>query len=174
MKINILTIPESGLSLRFSLSGDIVSGLVAEQGQFSFTLTIIDVAAEIKKTRQNIFLSGELETVIDTTCSRCLEPAHFPIKARFENVLLPETAPDKEERELQGEDLDVTYYVGEIIDLAPLIAEQIILQIPMKVLCQESCRGLCPRCGQNLNQSSCGCVMDYIDPRLAVLKKIKL
>lgn len=174
MKINILTIPEEGLSVRFSLTGGVFTDLVADQGQFAFTLQAVDVVSEIKKSHHNIFFSGVLETVVETACSRCLETAWVPLKAVFQNTLLPETVSGKEESELQTEDLDVTHYSGEIIDLAPLIVEQVILHIPMKVLCEESCRGLCPRCGANLNLGHCGCSIDSIDPRLAVLKNLKV
>ena len=68
----------------------------------------------------------------------------------------------------------MAYYAGEIIDLVPLITEQIILQVPMKALCGETCRGLCPRCGVNLNLASCNCRNEDIDPRLAVLKNVKV
>lgn len=174
MKINIMTIPEEGLSIRFSLTSDAFADLVADQGQFAFTLPAVDVVGKVKKLRQNIFFAGTLETVVETPCSRCLETALVPIKAGFKNTMLPEVAAGKGDSELQAEDMDVTYYAGEIIDLAPLIVEQVILQIPIKVVCQESCRGLCPRCGANLNSGDCGCAIESIDPRLAGLKKFKL
>ena len=66
-----------------------------------------------------------------------------------------------------------SFYEGETVDCDPLIYEQIVLQIPMKALCREDCRGLCPRCGANLNLSSCSCPDRDVDERLAVLKKLK-
>lgn len=107
-------------------------------------------------------------------CSRCLEVARLPVNALFKYVLTPVQAEQPEEKELSAEDLDVVYYQDDLIDLDPLIAEQIMLQIPMKVTCREDCTGLCPRCGINLNTGSCQCHEKRIDSRLAVLKKLKV
>jgi uncharacterized protein len=79
-----------------------------------------------------------------------------------------------EEKELTAADLDFEYYEGEVIDLDEVIFEQVVLQVPMKPLCSESCRGLCPHCGVNLNKTTCNCQNEVIDERLAVLKRIKL
>ena len=174
MKINIATIPEAGLSVRFSIAGDAFADLAADRGEPAFTLQAVDVAGEIKRERQIVLFTGTLQTVVETACSRCLETAQVTINESFSNALLPETEVGKEESELQAEDMDTTYYTGEIIDLGPLIVEQVLLQIPMKALCQESCRGLCPLCGENLNSGNCGCSVDTVDPRLAVLRKFKV
>ncbi len=174
MKINITTIPETGLSVQFSIAEDAFTDLAVGQEEPAFTLQAVDVTGEIKRERQVVIFTGALQTVVETACSRCLETAQVTIDERFRNALLPETDVGKEENELQAEDLDATYYTGEIIDLVPLIVEQVILQIPMKVLCQESCRGLCPRCGENFNLANCGCSTDAVDPRLAVLRKFKV
>lgn len=177
MKINVITIPEEGLSVQFSLAGGLLSGSIAEAepdvGQVAITLEKCDVAGSIRRYRQNISFTGHISTVLTTACARCLEEAQFPVKADFSYTLLPATGTGKDEVELQTEDLEVEYYEGEIIDLAPLIAEQVLLQIPMKVLCRESCRGLCPQCGTNLNRGGCNCRKDFVDPRWAVLRKIK-
>ena len=182
MKINVITIPEEGLSVQFSLAGsllpDLISGAGSDGGsggvQDAFILEKVDVAGSIKRYRQSLSFTGHLETVLETTCARCLEEAQVPVEADFRYTLLPATATGQDEVELQTEDLEVVYYDGEIIDLVPLIAEQVLLQMPMKVLCRESCRGLCPQCGTNLNRGGCDCAKDFVDPRWAVLKDIKI
>jgi uncharacterized protein len=174
MKINILNIPEEGLNLQFSLAGDSFSGLLPDGEEPDFSLPRIDVSGFIKKAEQNLFISGTIETVMETQCCRCLEEARLPLKAGFSYTLLPETEPVKADIELKTEDIEVGYYSGEVIDLAPIIFEQIMLQIPMKALCGESCRGLCPHCGINLNVESCDCRSDFIDERLAVLKNFRV
>ncbi len=174
MKLNITTIPEEGLKIRFSLAGDQFSAFVSEKGQFAFSLGGVEVAGEVRKSRQSIIFTGLLETVLEADCCRCLEKVFLPIKTDFRNIMLPEIGTAKEDTELQAGDLDVAYYTGEVIDLSPMIVEQVILQIPMKVLCRESCRGLCPQCGINLNLGTCCCRSDFIDPRLAALKKFKM
>lgn len=176
MKINVITIPEEGLDVQFSLAGSFLSDSILGAGpgyaQDSFTLEQVDIVGSIKRYRQSLSFTGHLETLLATTCARCLEEARLPVRADFSYTLLPATGVGKDEVELQTEDLEIVYYEGEMIDLAPLIAEQVILQVPMKVLCRESCRGLCPQCGTNLNMDSCDCRKDFVDPRWAVLKNI--
>ena len=180
MKVNIITIPEEGLSVQFSLAGsllpDLISGAGSEAGpedlHDAFTLEKVDIAGSIKRYRQSLSFTGHLKTVLETMCARCLEVARVPVEADFRYTLLPAAAPGQDEIELQSDDLEVAYYDGEIIDLVPLVTEQVLLQIPMKVLCRESCRGLCPQCGINLNNGGCDCDKNVVDPRWAVLKNI--
>ncbi len=174
LRINIATIPEEGLEIRLSLPGESLLTLIPNKEECGFTLQPVAIAGTVRKSRQSIFFTGSMKTIMKTSCCRCLEAAVLPVNVDFQYTLLPETETGKEETELQTEDLDVAYYSGEIVDLAPLIAEQIILQIPMKALCQENCRGLCPRCGINLNVGSCNCREAVDDSRLAVLKNFKV
>ncbi len=81
-------------------------------------------------------------------------------------------AEKEEERELEEEDLAVSFYRDDKIDLNQMIWEQVYLALPMKPLCKDDCRGLCPQCGTNLNLSQCNCERDFVDPRLAALKSL--
>lgn len=107
-------------------------------------------------------------------CSRCLEPATFSAGGAFAYTLVPEKTETAEDLELSAQELETSYYRGDFIDLAPIICEQIILLAPMKILCTEDCKGLCPHCGVNLNTGSCTCRSKKVDDRLAVLKKFKV
>ncbi len=173
MKINILTLPEEGLHIQFVLDEKSFPDLIAEKKTGDFFLHQVGVSANIQKVSQNIFFSGSLETTVETSCSRCLEIVTVPLQANFKYTLLPEVPLGKEEIELRTEDLDVAYYAGEMIDLDPIIYEQILLLIPMKPLCRESCRGLCPYCGTNLNAEPCDCQAP-VDERFALLKNLKI
>ena len=172
MKINILNIPEEGLNLQFSLAEDSFPGLISEKEKFAFVLRRVNISASVRKVRRSVFFAGTLDVDLETPCSRCLETANLSLKADFNYTLLPEVTTGKEKIELSTEDLDVGYYAGEIIDLTPVIFEQIMLQIPMKVLCKDSCMGICPLCGINLNMEKCDCRSDFIDERLTVLKTL--
>lgn len=177
MKINVTTIPNEGLSVRFSMPKEELSTLTCEMGQVGAAICSASIAGEVRKSRQAILFNAELETVIETECSRCLETLKLNIKTNFRHILVPETGykGNAEEVELQEDDMDITHYVGEVIDLTPIAAEQVILQIPMKALCRESCRGLCQHCGINLNMEDCSCRQNEgIDSRLAILKGLKL
>ncbi len=98
-------------------------------------------------------------------CGRCLNPVEVPIETSFTETLRPYPRVPQE----SGEDEDFTYYHHDVIDLRPLVEEHLLLAVPMKVLCSEDCKGLCPHCGRNLNQGPCGCGPEPADTRLAVL-----
>lgn len=118
-------------------------------------------------------VSGRIETEVAFLCARCLEPGREPIELEFELALVPQPAPSQGERELETEELDQEFIVGERLDLVELIKEQILLSRPMINLCREDCRGLCPTCGANHNQGGCDCPENEVDPRLAALANFK-
>jgi uncharacterized protein len=74
---------------------------------------------------------------------------------------------------VRNDDLDVSIYDGEKIDLTDLVREQILLDLPTQILCQEDCKGLCQKCGANLNEVNCNCEENEIDPRWSALKNLK-
>ena len=80
----------------------------------------------------------------------------------------------KASSEIQEDDLTTAFYENETIDLGQLMREQFYLALPMKPLCREDCQGLCPQCGTNLNRGTCTCRDNWIDPRLAALKEIRI
>ncbi len=115
-------------------------------------------------------LSGELEL----SCSRCLEPFTLPIVTDFDLRYVPRVENAGEgEQEVEEDDLATTYYSNDEIDLSQLMMEQFQLALPMKPLCTEGCKGLCPQCGTNLNTGTCSCSQKWEDPRFAALKSMK-
>ncbi len=117
-----------------------------------------------------IRLAGRLATRVEQACARCLEPVAQEVSASFDLVYRPVSAISREEElSLSGEDLELGFYVGQGFFLADALAEQVHLALPMKVLCREECRGLCPHCGLNLNRERCRCSVRSVDPRLAPL-----
>jgi uncharacterized protein len=119
-------------------------------------------------------VAGHLAGEIELTCSRCLEPFTLPVAADFDLRYVPRTENVGEgEKEVEEDDLATAFYSDEQIDLGHLIMEQFQLALPMKPLCDEACKGLCPQCGTNLNTGACDCSQTWEDPRLAALKNIK-
>src|SRR5262245_28637507 len=102
-------------------------------------------------------------------CSRCLAAYPFASDEPFTLLLYKRAAGSPDVRELTRDDLDVTFYEGDDIDVTPLAEERVQMSIPMKPLCREDCRGLCPRCGADRNLKSCDCASDDPDPRWAAL-----
>ncbi|HOW56861.1 MAG TPA: DUF177 domain-containing protein [Smithellaceae bacterium] len=174
LKINVVTIPEQGLHLCLTESGSWFKDLLPDEGETNFTLREMTADCLISKAGSDIIIRGKIAAILDICCSRCLENVSLPLNSDFSYTLVPFRLETEEELELSADDLEISYYRGDIIDLEPLLYEQIILQIPIKALCSEECRGLCPRCGINLNNASCSCHAEFIDERLAVLKNFKL
>jgi uncharacterized protein len=129
----------------------------------------LDVDVEYHRAGLDVFFDGSLRGQVTGTCSRCLEDYAFPLDHPFVFVLTPRAALVDPEARLTADDLALSFYEGDEIDLTPLVHEQAILALPTRPLCRDACRGLCARCGANLNGGPCGCPAAPPDPRLAVL-----
>jgi uncharacterized protein len=120
----------------------------------------------------DLFFTGHFDGSVSGTCARCLGGYPFHHKDDFTFVLKP-GGESSAEQELSEEDLALSFYDGDEVDLSPLLREAMILSLPTRPLCGEDCRGLCPRCGANRNTTECGCRDDWADPRLDVLRTLK-
>jgi uncharacterized protein len=134
----------------------------------------VELAFEIHKDKDKFHLVGTVRTELELPCSRCLEPFRLPVDRSFDLRYLPQSEASTEpESEVAEEDLETSFYRGDQIDLNELLREQFYLALPMKPLCREECKGLCPQCGTNLNTATCNCAAAWEDPRLAALKQFK-
>ncbi len=106
-------------------------------------------------------------------CSRCLAASPFETDQEFSLVLYKRAPAEPGEVALQEEDLDAYFYEEPAIAVAPIAEERIQMAVPMKPLCREDCRGLCPGCGQDLNVAACDCVREAADPRWQALEVLK-
>jgi uncharacterized protein len=117
---------------------------------------------------------GELDTKIDMVCARCLEPVVEDVHRDFDLFYQPlPKATKPEEEQLKDDETDIGFFQGDGLFLADILKEQVLLALPMKVICQSDCRGLCPNCGANLNHEECRCERHPSDPRLAPLARLK-
>jgi uncharacterized protein len=142
----------------------------------------VDLAAKVTKDARKVRLVGRLKTTLETDCGRCLEPFTVAVDAPLDLMFLPEepavgdpaakNADDDVELEVRADDVGVTFYKGDAIDLAEVMREQFYLAMPMKPLCKPDCQGLCPVCGGNRNRERCACRADWVDPRMEPLKKL--
>jgi uncharacterized protein len=147
---------------------------VAQQGDAYRIVAPVHLEMDIHKDKDRFRLVGTARTELELACGRCLEPFRMPLDSTFDVRYLPDTqSAGTEEREVAEEDLDTSFYRDDRIDLNEVLREQFYLALPMKPLCTEDCEGLCPQCGTNLNTGSCSCKPERVDPRLAVLKKLK-
>ena len=149
-------------------------GEVASDADAYQIVAPVELEFDIHKDKDKFRLEGHLRTELELPCSRCLEPYQFAVDADFDQRYLPASAASTDpDREVQEDDLETSYYSDDQIDLAELMREQFYLALPMKPLCRDDCRGLCPQCGTNLNAGTCDCSPVWEDPRLAALKAIK-
>lgn len=133
----------------------------------------VDLRLKIYKDKNRFRLVGTMSTVVELTCSRCLEPFALPVDATFDVRYLPQAENVRgETEEVEDEDLSEAFYRDDAIDLRQLMEEQFYLALPMKPLCRPDCKGLCPQCGTNLNTATCDCEVRWEDPRLAGLKAL--
>jgi uncharacterized protein len=132
------------------------------------------LVGDVRPDKRRIRLTGRLEATLECDCSRCLEPFRVPVSAPIDTLFLPADANvGVDEREVREDDLGVSYYREESIDLGEVMREQFILALPMKPVCSEECRGLCPVCGVNRNREDCGGHEGWVDPRLEPLLKLR-
>ena len=114
---------------------------------------LFDLDLNIINTNGSFVLTGQITGVLSLICNRCLEKFEHEIQVEIEEELLKEELENLER-----------------VDLIGILQENILLNLPIKILCSKDCKGLCTICGQNLNEKECGCEREAIDPRLAILK----
>ena len=129
------------------------------------TVDFIRGQLTLTRTDKQILATGALSSSVAVECVRCLEIFHLPLQLQVEELfaLSPGPAP-----------IDPVYAVDwdGTLDLAPVICDQILLALPIGSVCRPDCRGLCPNCGQNLNEGRCDCHDESADPRLAALQAL--
>jgi uncharacterized protein len=134
----------------------------------------VSLAFDIFKDKDQFRLIGSVKTTLELPCGRCLESFPLDVDAHFDLRYQPHSENAGEhEREIEEDDLTTAFYANEEIDLGHLMREQFYLSLPMKPLCRDDCRGLCPVCGTNLNRTNCECKRAWEDPRFAALKALK-
>ena len=119
---------------------------------------------------------GELAGVLTLPCHRCLGPAKVPLAVPVHTIFVPPAKIPVEDTtaDPEADDLDFAHHDGEIVDLAPIMREYIILAVPLRILCKDDCLGLCPQCGTDRNAAACSCLPPPSIGPLAALKNLKL
>ncbi len=156
-----------GDSMDFEVSGDVSDPQLPGIGQG--VINPVTVKGVAVNSGDSIFVEATADAKVGLVCSRCLEDFQtrlsVPISCEYRKGEAVEESRPEEGREL-------SWYQGDSIDLSQEIRDQLLLEVPMKPLCDEECRGLCSQCGINLNRQGCECASDDIDDRLAPLKRL--
>ena len=123
---------------------------------------------------KDIRLRGRLSTGLELQCARCLEPVRQDVQRDFELLYRPlGTDAGRDELSVTDAEAEIGYYQGEGLLLEDVLREQVLLALPLKIVCRQDCKGLCPQCGKNLNQEQCSCSNEVEDPRWAALKEVR-
>jgi len=121
---------------------------------------------------EEIRIRGHLATRLETSCDRCLGAVEIPLSCDFDLYYRPmQTIAKEEEIEIPADEMEIGFYSGDGIELADVATEQVILSVPMKVICGPECRGLCPVCRVNRNLTFCDCAPPQYDSPFASLKE---
>jgi uncharacterized protein len=119
-----------------------------------------------------ILVTGNLETIVEVACTRCLTSFDIPVRFEIEEEFKPTLDIQSGAKLPPDPDQDPATLIDErhILDLAEVVRQDLVLSLPPSPVCRPDCKGLCPQCGQDLNEGSCDCHTDAVDPRWAVLK----
>jgi uncharacterized protein len=155
--------------------------------EFMIAASDLDLDNEISRLTDDVRVSGEVLKSIAQTgvwgsiaaeaqidCMRCLKPVSHKLKIEFGvSFVTPENFAADKEREVSARDLDTDVLDGDRIDLKEVVREQLLLNLPGQLFCRVDCKGLCPKCGADLNLIDCKCDLDEADPRWEALKDFR-
>jgi uncharacterized protein len=139
-------------------------------------LRVVDpprVTGEIYQGPAEVWVNGRVTGKVQLDCDRCLKAVEFPVDSKFKLEYV--TASEYEARQagdLSEEDMSLSVYDGEAIDVDALVSEELLLAAPDHVLCSDACKGICPECGADRNAVNCGCETKETDPRWLGLKEL--
>lgn len=131
------------------------------------------VSGSIRREGDRAHVSGHVEGEVQAECDRCLTVINIPVDSTFKlEYVTPEDYQAQQAFELTEDDLDLSIFDGEVIDIDELVKEELVLAAPDHVLCKSDCQGICPVCGGDRNKTDCNCERADTDPRWAGLKEL--
>ena len=186
MLVKIEEIQDKGLELSAPVSLELLTEALVPSEGFK-VLEAGKLAVRFKKVAGRVFVTGNMKAELIAPCKRCAKDVNLGVPVSFSLRMVDKTQfershSDDEDDAGNGESagsfdldqVDAEPFDGKTIDLDPIIREQVLLALPVSVLCREDCKGLCTVCGEDLNEKDCGCERKVVDVRLAALKDIKL
>lgn len=180
MRVKIDEITDKGLDLIFEERADSFPSLadIERSGECAF-LQPLGVRLQMRPVGQLFEAAGRFESRVRLTCSRCLVEYETPLAADFSLTFIRQVSeadePSRnEEIELRADEIGLILFYGDEIDLRDPIQEEVVMALPMRPLCRPDCKGLCPKCGADLNQGDCGCERKVFNPKFAALAGLKI
>ena len=131
------------------------------------------VSGQVRQEGRRAHVAGGVTARVQLECDRCLKALEQAVDSKFKlEYVTPEDYQAQQVAELTEDDLDLSIFDGEVIDIDELVTEEILLAVPDHILCNENCKGICDRCGADRNSTDCGCETKHADPRWAGLKEL--
>jgi uncharacterized protein len=186
MRVNIDEIKEAGLRRSWDVAREQLDEIVSGDRAGYRARGPAHVEATLEKIERRVRVAAKARAALTAPCGRCLVPVSLDVPVDFELTLVPadehgappEGGKHRDKGPVGGSfapaDAEEETYAGKVIDLDPIVREQILLAVPAYPVCGEGCKGLCTVCGANLNERECGCDRRVPDPRWAGLKDVKL
>jgi uncharacterized protein len=132
------------------------------------------VAEMLEHSDGEIHLTGQYTVEMGAQCDRCLGRARFPLEASFDLWYRPAAAIARDEEvAIDDDEVELGFYEGNGILLEDVLREQVLLALPMQKVCEDACKGICPECGRNRNESECDCSPVAADDRWSALRNLK-
>ena len=136
-------------------------------------LRVIGTAEWLHNTDGEVRVRGGFTVQLETLCDRCLGPASFPLESNFDLFYRPMARIARvEEVEIDEGEAEIGFYKGDGMELEDILREQVLLALPMQRVCREDCRGICPVCGKDRNETPCDCREQPADDRWGALRKL--
>lgn len=130
------------------------AGVLAVSGRADLIVEHRGHNEQVPDIRVRAAYQGDFELL----CARCVEPVRTPLSGNFDLIFRPQSADaESGERAITLDETEIGYYEESGLSLEDVVREQVLLSLPSRTLCKEDCKGLCPRCGQNLNVETCNC-----------------
>ena len=186
MLVNIDEIKEGGLHRAWDLPREAVDAMVSGDPAAYRARGPLHLEGDFTKVERRVLFGARGQVELTAPCGRCLAGVEIDVPLDFRLTFVPrDPAVDEDGRDgdherggrkagsFNADDVNEETYAGKVIDLDPVVREQVVLSLPTYPVCQESCKGLCPVCGANLNERDCGCDRHVPDPRWAGLEKLR-
>jgi uncharacterized protein len=172
--IGLREISPSGLHKDWDLGGDFARAVLVDT-EADGDSAHLRAGADLTRSGVEVLARGRIAGEVTMVCSRCAGDAHVVLDGPFEVLFLPRDADAPAGDEAQaGEEPDVAVYDDDAIDLEETLREEILVALPFAPVCRESCMGLCPTCGKDLNEGPCNCQSEPRDERLGALRNLKI
>jgi len=137
-------------------------------------LHAMGTAELLAHTGGEVRIQGRLAVEMTAQCDRCLGRAKFPLDTAFDLFYRPVSFIAREEEvEIDEGEAEIGFYEGGGMELEELLREQVLLALPMQRICSDLCKGICPVCGKNRNETTCDCRLETADDRWGALRDLK-